>query len=187
MCVQFRERLPELVPKWLLCTPTGSASVPVAPRPRRRSARSLVVSSCGCVCGGPLLWLRFAFAWWLMLSSTFLCTYRPLIYVALWVVFSNVLPVLKLGCSPLFLVLSGSWSSVRYADCKYFSAVRGSPTHFFVVSLHGRKFAVLILVTFNWTDIFLLVTTFCVLYKKPLPTSKLQRRFRCFLLEASQL
>lgn len=69
----------------------------------------------------------------------------------------------KIGLLAFFLVLSGSWSFVRHVDCKYFFPVRGSPTHFFMVYLDGPKFVILISMRFNWTNVLLSVTTFCVL------------------------
>ena len=46
----------------------------------------------------------------------------------------------KIGLLAFLLVLSGSWSFIRYVDRKYFFPIRGSPTHFFTVPLDGPKF-----------------------------------------------
>lgn len=81
-----------------------------------------------------------------MLLSTFSCTCWLFITVPLGNVFSNLLPMLKLGC---LTILSGIWFFVREMDCKYFFPVRGLPVHFLMVSFDERKFVILILVKFN--------------------------------------
>jgi hypothetical protein len=51
---------------------------------------------------GILLWFWFSFLWWLIILSTFSCIYWPFVFLLLRSVYSDHLPIFKLGYSFLF-------------------------------------------------------------------------------------
>lgn len=69
-------------------------------------------------------WFWFAFPWWLMMLSIFLCTYWPFVNCLWRSIYANPLPVLKTGLSfycwvGKFFAYSRYKSFIRYVICKY--------------------------------------------------------------------